>query len=51
MAAPVNSAARDRLYRGRQISGLLLVGAAILVWALSRAHWHEVFPVGWWHVW
>jgi hypothetical protein len=51
MAAPVDSAARDRLYRSRQISGLLIVGAAILAWALSRAHWHEVFPVGWWHVW
>jgi hypothetical protein len=42
--------ARERL-RKRQISGLLLIAAAILVVALLRADLHSVFPRGWWRVW
>jgi hypothetical protein len=38
-------------FRKRQIFGLLLVAAVILVIALLRAPAHSVFPHGWWHVW
>jgi hypothetical protein len=38
-------------YRGRQISGLLILGAVILTAALLRARWQDLFPTGWWHVW
>ena len=38
---------RDRLRR-RQIVGILLVAAAILVFSLLRARWHDLFPQGWW---
>ena len=51
MAMPVSTAERARIYRSRQISGLLIVGGVMLAFALSRANWHELFPVGWWHVW
>jgi len=39
--------AYDRLRR-RQLIGILLVAAAILVAALLRANWHDLFPRGWW---
>ncbi len=35
-------------YRSRQVAGLLIVAAAVLAFALARANWHEIFPVGWW---
>ena len=38
---------RARLRR-QQIIGILLVAAAILVFALLRANWHDLFPQGWW---
>jgi hypothetical protein len=41
---------REQL-RKRQISGLLLVAAAILAVALLRANLHGVFPHGWWRFW
>ena len=41
----------EAAYRGRQVSGLLLLGGIVLSAALLRANWHELFPVGWWHVW
>jgi hypothetical protein len=34
--------------RRRQIAGLLLIAAAILLFALLRADRHNVFPHGWW---
>jgi hypothetical protein len=34
--------------RRRQIAGLLLIAAAILLFALLRADRHSVFPHGWW---
>jgi hypothetical protein len=42
--------AREHL-RKRQISGLLLIAAAILLVALLRANLHNVFPRGWWRFW
>jgi hypothetical protein len=42
--------AREQL-RKKQISGLLLIAAAILVIALLRANPHNIFPHGWWRVW
>lgn len=38
---------RDRLRR-RQVAGILLIAAAILVFALLRANGHDLFPQGWW---
>jgi len=32
----------------RQISGLLIIAAIILLVALLRADWHALFPPGWW---
>jgi hypothetical protein len=37
----------DRLRRN-QVIGILLVAAAILVFTLLRANWHDLFPQGWW---
>jgi hypothetical protein len=42
--------ARKQL-RKRQVSGLLLIAAVILVVALLRANPHDVFPRGWWRFW
>lgn len=35
----------------RQIAGLLLIAAVVLVIAVLRARTHTIFPHGWWHVW
>jgi hypothetical protein len=32
----------------RQIAGLLIIAAVILVIALLRADWHVLFPSAWW---
>lgn len=37
--------------RRRQARGLLLLGAAVLVFAVLRAGVHRVFGVGWWRLW
>jgi hypothetical protein len=37
----------ERLRR-RQILGILLIAAAILLFTLLRADWHGIFPRGWW---
>jgi hypothetical protein len=37
--------------RKRQVYGLLLIAAVILVFALLRANLHNVFPPGWWRIW
>ena len=42
--------AREHL-RKRQVSGLLLIAAIILVIALLRANLHNIFPPGWWRFW
>jgi hypothetical protein len=34
--------------RRRQVMGILLIAAAILVYALVRANGHDIFPPGWW---
>lgn len=41
---------REQLRR-RQISGLLLIAAVLLLIALLRANLHDVFPRGWWRFW
>jgi|GEM_PF-6790541 hypothetical protein len=38
-------------YRKRQILGLLVLAAAVLMIAVLRAPAHTIFPHGWWHVW
>jgi hypothetical protein len=40
---------RNQLLR-RQISGLLIIAAVILIIALCRADLHALFPHGWWCV-
>jgi hypothetical protein len=39
------------LLRRRQLSGLLLIAAVILVVALIRSDLHAVLPHGWWRLW
>jgi hypothetical protein len=39
---------QTRVYRRNQVFGLLLVAAAIVVWALLRTNPAWIFPVGWW---
>jgi len=38
----------DAEIRRRQISGLLIIAAIILLIALLRADRHVLFPPGWW---
>ncbi len=38
---------RERVRR-QQVIGILLVAAAVLVFTLLRANWHNLFPQGWW---
>ncbi|HVW77937.1 MAG TPA: hypothetical protein VHB45_10005 [Alloacidobacterium sp.] len=38
-------------YRRRQVIGLLLIAAVLLLIAVLRAPAHTIFPRGWWHVW
>ena len=42
--------AREYL-RKRQVYGLLLIAAVILVVALFRANLHIILPPGWWRFW
>jgi hypothetical protein len=44
-------ASNAKVFRRRQIIGLLLIAAVIFFIALLRAPAHTVFPHGWWHVW
>lgn len=37
--------------RKRQIYGLLLLAAVLLVAALCRAPLRDIFPPGWWRAW
>jgi hypothetical protein len=39
---------RDVHLRQRQIAGLLLLALILLIVALVRAHWGDLFPRGWW---
>jgi hypothetical protein len=39
---------RDLQLRKRQIAGLLIVALAVLIVAVARAHFGELFPRGWW---
>jgi hypothetical protein len=45
---PRPSKSRDMQLRQRQISGLLLLAVAVLIVALIRAHYADLFPHGWW---
>jgi len=42
---------REAIYRSRQVNGLLIVVGLILAFAVARANWHSLFPVGWWRLW
>jgi hypothetical protein len=37
--------------RRRQIRGLLLLAAVILIFSLLRSGLHNVFTPGWWRLW
>jgi len=37
--------------RRRQVRGLLLIAAVVLVFSVMRAGVHRVFTVGWWRLW
>jgi hypothetical protein len=37
--------------RRRQIRGLLLLAAVILIFSLLRSGLHNVFTQGWWRLW
>jgi len=39
-----------RAFRRNQALGLLLVGAAILIWRLLHTPGGWLFPVGWWRL-
>jgi hypothetical protein len=45
---PRSLKSRDMQLRQRQISGLLLLAVAVLIVALIRAHYADLFPRGWW---
>lgn len=37
--------------RKRQIYGLLLIAAVLLIAGLCRAPLQDIFPAGWWRAW
>jgi hypothetical protein len=39
---------RNLQLRKRQIAGLLLLAVVVLIAAVARAHWGDLFPRGWW---
>ena len=48
MDEKVQRAEQLRVYRRNQAFGLLLIGAAILVWWLFHTNPRWIFPPGWW---
>jgi hypothetical protein len=38
------------VYRRNQVFGLLLIAAAVLVWALFHTNPAWIFPAGWWRL-
>lgn len=46
--APSDSAHSRHVLRQRQVIGIVIVAAAILVFTLLRADWRGIFPPGWW---
>ena len=44
-------AEREALERRRQVRGLLLLLAIVLLLSVARAGVGRVFPVRWWHPW
>ncbi len=49
-SSPPDHPIADRL-RKRQITGLLLLLAVILIASVFHAGLAQVFPHGWWHIW
>jgi hypothetical protein len=47
----LEQALRRQTERRRQIRGLLLLAAFLLIFILLRAGLHNVFTPGWWRVW
>jgi hypothetical protein len=43
-----SSTSRTARLRRQQLIGILIIAAAILVFTLLRADWHNLFPQGWW---
>jgi hypothetical protein len=48
VAEKARRAEQTRAYRRNQIFGLLMVAAAILLWALLHTNPKWIFPPGWW---
>ena len=44
-------AEREALERRRQLRGLLLIAALVLILSVARASVENVFPQRWWHPW
>ncbi len=43
-------AEQARVFRRNQLFGLLMVAAAILIWALVHTNPRWIFPPGWWRL-
>jgi hypothetical protein len=41
----------DPALRRRQVYGLLVVAAVLVLAGMSRSSWSILFPPGWWRVW
>jgi hypothetical protein len=50
-STPVEHLERKQIERRRQIRGLLLLAASVLIFSLLRAGLHAVFTPGWWKLW
>jgi hypothetical protein len=50
VAEQARRAEQTRVYRRNQILGMVLVAAAILVWALFHTNPAWIFPPGWWRL-
>jgi len=44
-------APEERALRRRQVTGLLWVALAVLLFTALRAGWHAIFLPGWWRLW
>jgi len=40
-----------QLERRRQVRGLMILAAGVLIFSLLRAGLHRVFTTGWWRLW
>jgi hypothetical protein len=50
-AAERTAAERSHTLFRRQVAGLLILAALVLVVALLRSNVHDLLPPGWWRLW